>query len=59
MFNRLPIHKKADSPLAINAISYNSVHAILKSGLDRAKPAAEPVSPAPAHTNIRGGTYYQ
>ena len=45
--------------LAINAISYNSVHAILKSGLDRAKPAAEPVSPAPAHTNIRGGTYYQ
>jgi transposase len=45
--------------LAINAISYNSVHAILKSGLDRAKPAAEPVSPAPAHANIRGGTYYQ
>ncbi len=45
--------------LLINAVSYSSVSAILKSGLDRAKPAAEPVRPAPAHGNIRGGTYYQ
>jgi hypothetical protein len=35
------------------------VTAILKSGLDRARPAAEPVKPAPPHTNIRGGSYYQ
>lgn len=45
--------------LAINAITYSSVTAILKSGLDRAKPAAEPAKPTPSHTNIRGSTYYQ
>jgi hypothetical protein len=45
--------------LIINAITYSSVTAILKSGLDRARPAAEPVKPAPPHTNIRGGPYYQ
>lgn len=45
--------------LAINAISYSSVSAILKSGLDRASSAAEPVKAAPSHANIRGGAYYQ
>ncbi|ESY63055.1 hypothetical protein X743_33690 [Mesorhizobium sp. LNHC252B00] len=45
--------------LTINAITYSSVNAILKSGLDRVPPAAEPVKPTPSHTNIRGGSYYQ
>jgi site-specific DNA recombinase len=45
--------------LAINAINYSSVSAILKSGLDRARPAAEPVKATPSHGNIRGGDYYQ
>ena len=45
--------------LAINAITYSSVTAILKSGLDRAKPAAEPAKPTPPHSNIRGSSYYQ
>jgi len=45
--------------LAINAITFSSVNAILKSGLARARPAAEPAKPAPPHGNIRGGTYYQ
>ena len=45
--------------LTIDAISYSSVNAILKSGLDRTSPAAEPVKPTPPHANIRGGTYYQ
>ena len=45
--------------LTINAITYSSVTAILKSGLDRAKPASEPAKPTPSHTNIRGGAYYQ
>lgn len=45
--------------LSINAITYSSVNAILKSGLDRAPPTPEPARPAPAHANIRGNTYYQ
>lgn len=35
--------------LTINAITYSSVKAILKSGLDRVPPAAEPVKPTPRH----------
>lgn len=45
--------------LNINALSWSSVNAILKSGLDRARPSADPVKPAPPHGNIRGQTYYQ
>lgn len=45
--------------LTINAITYSSVKAILKSGLDRVPPVAEPVKPTASHTNIRGGFYYQ
>ncbi len=41
--------------LAINAISYFSVSAIVKSGLDRTSPSVEPVSATPPHANIRGG----
>ncbi|TIO80790.1 MAG: IS21 family transposase [Mesorhizobium sp.] len=44
--------------LLINAITYASVTAILKSGLDRAN-SAEPAKPTPPHANIRGSTYYQ
>jgi len=35
------------------------VSAILKSGLDRASPATEPIKATPSHANIRGGAYYQ
>ena len=45
--------------LTINALSYSSVSTILKSGLDQAPPATEPVRPAPPHNNIRGSSYYQ
>jgi transposase len=45
--------------LLINAITYASVTAILKSGLDRARPQTEPAKPTPPHANIRGRTYYQ
>lgn len=45
--------------LTINALSYSSVNAILKSGLDGAGPMTEPAKPAPAHKNIRGSAYYQ
>ncbi|MDH4261253.1 MAG: IS21 family transposase [Gammaproteobacteria bacterium] len=44
--------------LTINAITYSSVAAILKSGLDRAGPSTEPAKPTPLHRNIRGSTYY-
>ena len=45
--------------LTINSVSYSSVMAILKSGLDQASGEAEPVKPAPPHANIRGSSYYQ
>jgi transposase len=45
--------------LTINTITYSSVAAILKSGLDRTRPYAEPAKPTPPHRNIRGSTYYQ
>ncbi|MBB6227795.1 hypothetical protein FHS79_001976 [Polymorphobacter multimanifer] len=40
-------------------MSYSSVSAILKAGLDKVAPAAAPAKPTPAHTNIRGSSYYQ
>lgn len=45
--------------LTINAIACSSVASILKSGLDRQQPQAEQAAPTPAHTNIRGRSYYQ
>ena len=58
-YERNRLEAACERALIINAISYSSVTAILKSGLDRAPPAAEPVKPAPPHTNIRGGSYYR
>jgi transposase len=47
-----------DRALQINAVTYASVAAILKSGLDRTD-RPEPAKPTPAHANIRGRSYYQ
>ncbi len=58
-YERERLEAACERALAIQAISYSSVSAILKSGLDRTRPAAEPVKAAPAHANIRGGDYYQ
>lgn len=58
-YERDRMEAACERALAIGAISYSSVSAILKSGLDRTKPATEPVTPTPAHANIRGGAYYQ
>jgi len=57
-FDRARLEAACERALTINAISFASVNAILKSGLDRAKPA-EPVRPTPRHGNIRGNAYYQ
>lgn len=57
-FDKPRLEAACERALTINAISYSSVNAILKSGLDRAKPA-EPVRPSPVHGNIRGNAYYQ
>lgn len=57
-YERQRLEAACERALAINAISYSSVSAILKSGLERATPV-EPVNATPAHTNIRGGGYYQ
>lgn len=57
-FDRPRLEAACERALTINAISYSSVNAILKSGLDRAKPS-EPVRPSPPHGNIRGNAYYQ
>lgn len=48
-----------DRALAIEATTYASVLSILKSGLDQASPAIEPVRSTPPHGNIRGAAYYQ
>ena len=48
-----------DRALAIEATTYASVLSILKSGLDQASPASEPVRSTPPHGNIRGAVYYQ
>jgi transposase len=58
-YERDRLEAACDRALVINAVSYSSVSAILKTGLDRVRPAAVPAKPAPAHTNIRGGSYYQ
>ena len=58
-YERDRLEAACERALTINAVTYSSVSAILKSGLDRAKPAAEPVKPTPPHANIRGSSYYQ
>ncbi len=58
-YERDRLEAACERALAINAISYSSVSAILKSGLDRTESVAEPVKATPPHANIRGGTYYQ
>jgi hypothetical protein len=58
-YERERLEAACERALAINAISYSSVSAILKSGLDRKSPAAEPVQATASLANIRGGTYYQ
>ena len=58
-YERERLEAACERALVIQAISYSSVSAILKSGLDRTRPAAEPVKATPPHANIRGGTYYQ
>ena len=58
-YERERLEAACERALAIGAISYSSVSAILKSGLDRARPVAEPVKATPAHANVRGATYYQ
>jgi transposase len=58
-YERDRLEAACERALAINAISYSSVNAILKSGLDRVRPATELVKATPPHPNIRGGAYYQ
>ena len=58
-YERERVEASCERALIINAVSYSSVAAILKSGLDRIRPATEPARPTPAHTNIRGRGYYQ
>ena len=57
-YQELRLENACKRALAINAISYSSVNAILKSGLDRAKPTRDPTAPPP-HNNIRGRDYYR
>ncbi|MBU6297252.1 MAG: IS21 family transposase [Alphaproteobacteria bacterium] len=57
-YERQRLEAACERALSINAVSYTSVSAILKSGLDQARPS-EPAKATPAHANIRGGAYYQ
>ena len=58
-YGRERLEAACERALTINALSYSSLVAILKSGIDRAPPALRAAKPAPAHANIRGGHYYQ
>ena len=58
-YERDRLEAACERALAINAISYSSVNAILKSGLDRKGTTTEPIRATPPHANIRGGAYYQ
>lgn len=58
-YQRERVEAACERALTINAITYSSVTAILRSGLDRAPPGAAAAKPAPPHANIRGGSYYQ
>lgn len=58
-YERERLEAACERALTINAITYSSVTAILRSGLDRAPTAATAAKPAPPHANIRGGAYYQ
>ena len=58
-YERDRLEAACERALAINAISYSSVNAILRSGLDRKGRTVEPLRATPPHANIRGGAYYQ
>ena len=58
-YEGIRVEAACERALTINAISYSSITAILKSGLDRAPTPPEPTKPTPPHGNIRGGSYYQ
>lgn len=58
-YEHVRLEAACDRALVINAVSYSSVKAILKTGLDKAGPIIVAAKPAPAHANIRGGSYYQ
>lgn len=58
-YGRERLEAACERALHIEAVSYSSVNAILKAGLDRETASAEPGKPAPRHANIRGSTYYQ
>ena len=53
------VEAACERALTINALSYSSLTAILRSGLDRAAPEREPLLPLPTHDNIRGPAYYR
>jgi transposase len=44
--------------LEINSYTYQSLHSILKNGLDRQRREEPADGPAITHTNIRGADYY-
>ena len=53
------VQAACERALAINSVTYSSLAAILKSGLDRARPESKPPLPLPPHANIRGPDYYR
>jgi transposase len=57
-FGRERLEAACDRALEIGARSYTSVTSILKSNLDRKRPASATDGPAISHTNIRGPGYF-
>ena len=57
-FGRERLEAACDRALEIGARSYTSVTSILKTNLDRKRPAPATDGPAITHTNIRGPRYF-
>jgi transposase len=57
-FGRERLEAACDRALTIGARSYTSVTSILKTNLDRKRPASATDGPAIAHDNIRGPRYF-
>jgi hypothetical protein len=55
---RVRLEAACDRALEIGARSYTSVTSILKTNLDRKRPAPATDGPAITHTNIRGPRYF-
>ncbi|WP_223428438.1 hypothetical protein [Tateyamaria pelophila] len=57
-FGAVRLDAACERALEINSYTYQSLHSILKNGLDRQRREARTDGPAITHPNIRGAGYF-